>query len=88
MRKRRQTLVDRLFSEYIAPGNLLYTRGSYYKELIAAGLPNHSYGADWLAFHPKALTPEEVQNMRDYWATADPHYWNRTGEVADLKPIW
>lgn len=84
---RKSTLIDKLFNEFIAPGNLLYTRGSYYAELIKAGLPNHSYGADWLAFSPPALTPEEVQGMRDYWVSADPRFWNRTGEVKDLLPV-
>lgn len=89
-RKRRgqgREMVNRLFNEFIAPGNLLYTRGSYYQELIAEGMPKHDFGADYLAFSPPALTPSEVQDIRDYWGWASgipEGWWNRTGEVPVL----
>lgn len=86
---RGRDIVSALMNEYIVSGNLLYTRGSLYRELMERF--NNPRMADSFAFGSyRTLTPAELQSVRDYWQSSSvpEGFWNRTGEVPTLPLDW
>lgn len=72
LHRERETLVKRLGKEVILCGGILYTRLSLYRELEKTD-PRM---ADYFAFEPDALTPEQIAEVEAYWQPCPREVWD------------